>query len=198
MTGGRQREFDEQEALESAMQVFWKKGFAGASLTDLTVSMGINKPSLYATFGNKEQLFIKATEHYIKTIATPHGEYLYDNQVLKVRLKNYMLSVVRAQCSPDRPKGCFVSLCITESEGGIFPPEAAKHVANLREFTERYLIDFFEGEIKLGNLPPTEDAVARGRFITAVLNGTAVMARGGRSIDELEPVIDASLSVIGA
>ena len=61
MAGGRQRSFDKQQALENAMRVFWQKGFIGASLMDLTESMGINKPSMYAAFGNKEQLFIQAT-----------------------------------------------------------------------------------------------------------------------------------------
>ena len=61
MSGGRKIAFDKQHALAAAMHVFWKKGFSGASLADLTTAMGINKPSLYAAFGNKESLFI---QHY--------------------------------------------------------------------------------------------------------------------------------------
>ena len=60
MTSGRKREFDAEIALEAAMQVFWQKGYTGASLTDLIDSMGINKPSMYRAFGNKEALFVKA------------------------------------------------------------------------------------------------------------------------------------------
>ena len=61
---GRPREFDPDEALESALQVFWEKGYEGASLTELTGAMGITKPSMYAAFGNKEQLFRRAVERY--------------------------------------------------------------------------------------------------------------------------------------
>lgn len=61
---GRPREFDPDLALQKALEVFWKKGYEGASLPDLTEAMGINKPSIYATFGNKEQLFLKAIELY--------------------------------------------------------------------------------------------------------------------------------------
>ena len=59
---GRPRAFDSEKALEKALEVFWRKGYDGTSLADLTEAMGINKPSLYSAFGNKEQLFIKAIE----------------------------------------------------------------------------------------------------------------------------------------
>jgi AcrR family transcriptional regulator len=64
MTAGRRRSFDEAQALETAMRVFWRRGYQGTSLSDLTAALGINKPSLYAAFGNKEQLFARALAHY--------------------------------------------------------------------------------------------------------------------------------------
>ena len=76
MVSGRKREFDEQVALTAAMEVFWQKGYSATSLSDLTGRMGINKPSLYSAFGNKESLFIKATELYINTRMKPHLEIL--------------------------------------------------------------------------------------------------------------------------
>ena len=65
MPAGRPREFDIDQALDQALQVFWRKGFDGASLPDLTRAMGINRPSLYAAFGNKEALFRKAIDRYV-------------------------------------------------------------------------------------------------------------------------------------
>src|SRR5450755_342863 len=64
VTTGRPREFDIEEALDRALRVFWRKGYEGASLPDLTAAMGINRPSLYAAFGNKEELFRKALDRY--------------------------------------------------------------------------------------------------------------------------------------
>src|SRR5688500_18771243 len=61
---GRPRAFDENKALDAALDVFWRKGYEGASLSDLTDTMGINRPSLYAAFGNKEALFRKVLERY--------------------------------------------------------------------------------------------------------------------------------------
>jgi AcrR family transcriptional regulator len=64
---GRPREFDTDEALDKAMMVFWQQGFEGASLSDLTEAMGISRPSLYAAFGNKEELFRRALGRYVET-----------------------------------------------------------------------------------------------------------------------------------
>jgi AcrR family transcriptional regulator len=99
MVGGRKKIFDEHVALEAAMDVFWEKGYLGASLADLTHRMGINKPSMYSTFGNKEALFIKATHLYCKSKIQSFTDILSDIKVpLKQRLKAYLKSVVSVQC----------------------------------------------------------------------------------------------------
>ncbi|MEF1229059.1 TetR/AcrR family transcriptional regulator, partial [Vibrio fortis] len=72
-TAGRPRSFDQEKALEEALKVFWEQGFEGTSLSDLTKAMGINKPSMYSAFGNKEQLFLKAVEMY----KARESEYFY-------------------------------------------------------------------------------------------------------------------------
>ena len=64
MAGGRPRAFDVDEALDRALEVFWRQGYEGTALSDLTAAMGINRPSLYATFGNKEALFRKVLDRY--------------------------------------------------------------------------------------------------------------------------------------
>ncbi len=66
MPSGRPREFDIDQALDAALNVFWRKGYEGATLPDLTRAMGINRPSLYAAFGNKETLFRKSVERYVE------------------------------------------------------------------------------------------------------------------------------------
>ncbi|VAW47613.1 Transcriptional regulator, AcrR family, partial [hydrothermal vent metagenome] len=125
MAGGRQRSFDKQQALENAMRVFWQKGYIGASLMDLTESMGINKPSMYAAFGNKEQLFIQATQNYLENYASGHAIHLEHQEFrLVLRLKNYLMSAVASQCGKDGPKGCFLSVCVTEAASQDMPVNA--------------------------------------------------------------------------
>ena len=90
MGAGRQREFDKRVALDAAMKVFWANGYSGTSLSDLTDVMGINKPSLYAAFGNKEALFISALDHYTGEHGAPHNQELHkSNKNLRSRLRVY-------------------------------------------------------------------------------------------------------------
>ena len=194
MAGGRQREFCKLEALEKAMLVFWKKGFVGASLTDLTKSMGINKPSMYAAFGNKEQLFILSTEHYLENHASKHTKFLYlENMSLKKRLKAYLMSALASQCNETGPKGCYISLCVTESAGDGLPLDAYNTIEKTKDQAEELLTDFFTDEQNKNNLSNTTKPNELARYIVTVLHGLAAMARGNKSILELEPVVDLTL-----
>ena len=93
MAAGRHRGFDKEHALEKAMLVFWKNGYPGTSLTDLTTIMEINKSSLYAAFGNKEMLFNQALALYLTRHGLIHSEKLQvKGQSLHERVKNYLLS----------------------------------------------------------------------------------------------------------
>ncbi|GEA12166.1 TetR/AcrR family transcriptional regulator [Alteromonas sp. KUL49] len=196
MAGGRQREFSQQKALESAMQVFWKKGFVGASLTDLTTSMGINKPSMYSAFGNKEQLFVKATQYYIDRYASPPFDLLSGDEPIKQRVARYLRSVISSQCHSDKPKGCYISLCVAESEGEQFPESAAEIVEQANHFGENALTDFFRTEQSSGNLAAGTSAEKLGRYFIAFLHGTSSLARGGRSEDELLALVNIAVEAI--
>jgi len=106
--------------------------------------MQINKPSMYSTFGNKEQLFIQAVEHYLTHYIETLGEPLTTDEPIKVRLKNYLLSVITQQCDGNTPKGCFISLCVAEYEGEAFPEQSAQLVEKLAVFAEAFLEAFFK------------------------------------------------------
>ena len=188
---GRQRAFDKQQALDEAMQVFWKKGYVGSSLSDLTSSMGINKPSMYAAFGNKEQLFVQATEHYLEQYAKKYVALLHaEDAPLKQRIKNYMAAALESQCDKSNPKGCYISLCVSESGSEDLPEVAAETIDKAWSYSQEYLADFFDNEKKLGKLASTADSVELALFVITVLHGTAAMARGGKTYNELFPLID--------
>lgn len=194
MAGGRQREFDKQEVLDRAMRIFWQKGFSGASLADLTRSMEINKPSLYATFGNKEQLFIEATEHYIDNYAKQHFVHLSEEKVpLKKRLKNYLMSIVSTQCDSSNPKGCYISLCVSESASDSIPINALESIEKARDFAENYLSDFFAAEVTKENLALPVNPANLALYFVCVLHGTAALARGGKTCSDLASIIDNAL-----
>ena len=197
MAGGRQREFNKEEALKEAMHVFWKKGYVGASLADLTCGMGINKPSMYAAFGNKEQLFIQATEYYLNYHASVHFEHLQAPDLsLQDRLKGFMLSTVAGQCDLNSPKGCYISLCVSEAASESIPGAAEEAIAKAKNSSEMQLTEFFAEEQQKGHLSADTDCTHLALLIMTVLHGTAALARGGKTLQELQPLIDSVLTIV--
>lgn len=195
MAGGRKIEFDKAQALEAAMQVFWKKGFLGASLADLTEGMGINKPSLYAAFGNKESLFVQATAHYLETHAQPKLEYLYADDIpLRERLSNYLLAIVSGQCEKKNPKGCYISLCIAESAGDCMPEKAQQTITAAANQSLQVLTAFFQTDAESIAQGLDREAADNALFLVTLLHGTAAMSRAGKSRKALSSVIEHALT----
>ncbi|MCK8067690.1 TetR/AcrR family transcriptional regulator [Cobetia sp. 1CM21F] len=198
MASGRRREFDEDIALRNAMEVFWLKGYAGASLSDLTQSMGINKTSMYSAFGNKSALFVKATKHYIETEMLSHLKILQEAGVpLKKRLKNYMLSVVSMQCASEQPKGCFLVLCQSEIVTGGIPEDAAELLKKEDEMATQMFTNLFSRDPEAISLGLDKHAQTNALTIYTILKGTASMARSGVPASELHQVVDNALRGIG-
>ena len=107
MSGGRPREFCTEKALDQALDVFWRKGYEGASLTDLTEAMRITRPSLYAAYGNKEALFRKALDRYAEKNACSFTAAL-DMHPARSALEALLLSIADSQTDPSHPSGCLM------------------------------------------------------------------------------------------
>ena len=198
MAVGRKLEFDKDVALEAAMQTFWKKGYVGTSLSDLTSAMGINKPSMYSAFGNKEQLFIQSTDHYLESVAKKHSRFLYEEgKTVRERLALYMESVIRGQCEQDKPKGCYISLCVTESEGEELPGAAEHKIKEVSVFGKEELESFFKTDEDAIKHELHIEASNNAIFVMSVLNGTSSLARGGSQYSDLEPLITRTLDGLG-
>ncbi|GAB3002845.1 TetR/AcrR family transcriptional regulator [Psychrosphaera aestuarii] len=191
MTSGRKKSFSELEALEAAMHVFWSKGYVGASLSALTESMGINKPSMYSTFGNKEALFVKSTSYYVEQKMKPHLRFLYEPNIdLIQRLKNYLYSIVAMQCESNHPKGCYLVLCQSELAGGDIPESAAQQLRELDALPQNVLIDLLTTDAQSIKRGLDKNANNIALTLYTVLKGTASMARSGATLAELSCVVD--------
>ncbi|XPF94365.1 TetR/AcrR family transcriptional regulator [Colwellia sp. RE-S-Sl-9] len=198
MTSGRKKSFDEKTALNAAMDVFWQKGYVGASLTDLTTRMGINKPSMYSAFGNKETLFVKATQCYIDTKIQPHIKFLFEEGItLKQRLKNHMMSIVSMQCASEQSKGCYLALCQSELISGDIPEQAKELLKKADVMPSQLYTDLFNNDVEAINLGLNKNAQANGVSIYTILKGTASMARSGIEQSQLEYSIDSMIAGIG-
>jgi AcrR family transcriptional regulator len=187
---GRARAFDADEALDRAMRVFWTKGYEGASLSDLTEAMGINRPSLYSAYGNKQELFRKALERY------GEGPASYDREALaKATAREVAEGLLRGaadvQTDPDTPAGCLATLgttyCADDSSpaGNILIASRLAGHAAVRERLERARAE--------GDLPADADPKALTHYIGTVVCGMAVLAASGATREELERVIELTM-----
>jgi len=191
MVSGRQAQFDKQAALEKAMLVFWEKGFVGASLTDLTTAMGINKPSMYSAYGNKEALFIQAVDNYISHYASKLTDALNTpDKPVKEVLRDYLNIALNMQCSPDTPPGCFISVAATETAGAELPQKAHDKIVDVYAQPEKVLTMFFEAQRQSGKINSSKPAKQLALFVITFLHGLASMARNNVEQSQLEVVID--------
>ncbi len=199
MAAGRKCAFCKEQALDAAMKVFWQKGFLGASLSELTDAMGINKPSLYAAFGNKEQLFVEATDHFVQQHGSQTCQHLVSAEsAVKVRMKAYLSAVADMQNQTDLPPGCFVVLAIGESAGGTLPTDALSAVKKASQATSSMLQEFFQQEIAASKLSPDKSAEIYTRYTMTVIQGMASMARSGMPREKMDEVIDLALHIFEA
>src|SRR5438067_11611084 len=105
MPSGRTRQFDVDEALDRALEVFWARGYEGASLPELTGAMGINRPSMYAAFGNKQSLFCKALHRYNERYRAYLKEALGARTAREVA-RRILYGAINLQTDPGSPRGC--------------------------------------------------------------------------------------------
>ncbi|MBV2129005.1 TetR/AcrR family transcriptional regulator [Arsukibacterium indicum] len=182
---GRPRAFDVDTALEKALDVFWRKGYDGTSLSDLTEAMGINKPSLYAAFGNKEQLFLKAIELYESRPCAFFLQALEKPTAYQVA-EHMLYGAAMNMADQAHPQGCVVV------QGALSCSEAAATVKeallNRRVEGEQKLRARFEQAKLDGDLPATADAETLARYLGTVLQGMAIQANNGATSEQLRQV----------
>lgn len=194
MAVGRKRIFDKDLALERAMHVFWRNGFSGTSLSDLTKAMSINKPSLYAAFGNKEQLYASALKTYARLYGQPHFDKLIEKGgSLQSRLSKYLLSVVDMVANPDLPGGCFVAAATFEAGSDCLPAQGMQTVREINAQTLATFEAFFESEREKGNLVETCSPKILARYFLALQFGLATYARNVAEEGDLSDIVSEAM-----
>jgi AcrR family transcriptional regulator len=186
---GRPRAFDAEEALDRALDVFWSKGYEGASLTDLTDAMGINRPSLYAAFGNKEALFHRVLDRYVEVTGDLMNDALSKPSV---RAGMEYLLLGAAQVPSDGPaRGCLLvkgALACSEASSNI-----QQELSRRRAAREASLRARFERAQLEGDLPGDASPADLAGYISVLLQGLSVQAAGGASGEELQRVVEVAL-----
>lgn len=182
---GRPCSFDREQALDAAMKVFWRHGYEGASLSDLTEAMGINKPSLYAAFGDKESLFRQALDRYEKVAGAPARAALAAPTAREMAEK-LLQSAVENTTSPHNPHGC---LMVTGALAGAKESEGIQHeLATRRNDSEQAIRRRLKRAQAEGDLSPETSPADLARYLVTVIRGLGVQAAGGATRAELRRV----------
>lgn len=184
---GRPRAFDVDEALERAMRVFWRKGYASTSLEDLTEAMGINKPSLYAAFGDKEALFRRALERYAEGPTSYLREALVQPTSREV-VAHMLRGAVLVGTDPANPQGCMWvrgSLTSGDSDAPL-----ARELAAAARAGHAVLQRRLQEAIDTGDLPDDANAADLAHYVTTVSQGLSVRAAAGTARRDLLRVVD--------
>jgi AcrR family transcriptional regulator len=190
MPGGRPRGFDPDVALDRALEIFWRQGYEGTALSDLTAAMGINKPSLYAAFGNKEELFAAVVGRYVSGPGAYAGQALEQPRA-RDAIERLVYGAVDLTTRPQTP-GCLVVACVQACGPDAEP--ARRHAVACRKAGETALRRRLERARDEGDLAGDPADVAR--FVMTVTDGIAVQAAGGTSREELLRAADMALRAL--
>jgi AcrR family transcriptional regulator len=190
MRSGRPRQFDPDAALDRAMAVFWRRGYEGATLDELTEAMGINRPSLYAAFGDKEHLFRRALDRYVQG---PAG-YLRDaltRPTGRGAAEALLTGAVDLVTDPRHPGGCLVVQAALAC--GAAAESMHRELAAVRANALRLVRERLERARREGDLAEGVDCADLARYLMTVVHGLAVQAAGGATRQQLRRVADLAL-----
>ncbi|WP_173516111.1 TetR/AcrR family transcriptional regulator [Ensifer sesbaniae] len=191
---GRPRAFDREVALAAAGETFWRLGYEGASIADLTAAMGITPQSLYAAFTSKADLYREALDQYRKEEGAAAGRNLASEGHVVEVIGKMLRASAHEFTRPGRPKGCMISTavltCAVENQA------IARHVRALRSETLALLEHRFRQGVVDGELRGDTDVAGLARFVGAILQGMTVQAQDGASEAELLPIAELAIAEV--
>lgn len=188
---GRPRSFDRDEALSRALTVFWTRGYADASMADLTSAMGINSPSLYAAFGSKERLFREAVRLYTEREGATLWASMKEAATARAAIEGLLLATAEANGQCDRPKGCL--LVLSGAHPDALPPGICGEMATIRKDSFATMEARLRDGQAAGEIAPDADPAAIAAFYTTVQQGMTFRAREGAPPDELRATARAAM-----
>lgn len=190
----RHKEFDRDEALQKAMEVFWARGYEAASIQDLVEHTGVNRQSLYDTFGDKHALFLQALDRYHEVESRKLFELLERPGSVKKALRQLFTGVVEgALCDRER-RGCFMNNAMSELAGRC-EATAEKTCRNMEAIEEAFYRALLRGK-KEGELTGVQEPRAMARYLYSSFQGLALMAKAKRDRKSLEDIVRITLSVL--
>lgn len=190
----RPKEFNPDEAIEKAMQVFWHKGYEATSMEDLLTAMDLNRGSLYDTFGDKRALFLKAMDRYCSGFVGPKFSLLDQPGPALPTLRRFVQRMIESALADPQRRGCLITNTVME----LAPHE--KGIAGKLNQALKMGEDAFFGLLarakKQGELSLDKDPRALARFLTTMMQGTIVMIKAGAPADVVQQTAETALSTL--
>ncbi|WP_408588935.1 TetR/AcrR family transcriptional regulator, partial [Novosphingobium sp.] len=187
---GRPRQFCADTALAAALQVFWKRGYEGASMAELTDAMGITKPSLYACFGNKEALFRKALDLYERD-KLAYVQTALEAPTAKAVAERFLHGALSLQSGGDDPRGCMGVISAVACVN--FADSIREDVMARRASSDRAIVERFHRAKAEGDIPDGVAPEALSSYLSAVMQGLSVQAASGAPKEQLEQLVETTL-----
>jgi AcrR family transcriptional regulator len=172
---GRPRSFDRGRALERAMHLFWRKGYEATSVSDLTRAMGINPPSLYAAFGDKERLYLEALGRYQQRRVESMAKWFDEEPTAMAAVRRLLTEAARELARAGAPRGSMLVFSAMQCSSDTLQAELAERRASMRTIIKARI----DRGLREGELPQGTDTDALVDFYSAVFQGMSLQARAG-------------------
>ena len=193
---GRPRQFDEDTVLLAAENVFWRKGYDDTSLDDLATAMGMNRPSIYRAFGDKEALYLAVLNKYCGKMEAAFDQTMSAKKTLDKRLLDFLTAALKIYTEGDLPKGCMaMGTAITAATGH---PEIRDLLLEVIHNLEEKLVRQFDVAIASGELPAGKDALDCAVMTQALLHSLSLRARSGEPPVRLRKMIESGIGMIAS
>lgn len=188
----RSKEFNEEETLDKAMEIFWKQGYEKTSIQDLVGQMGIHRRSLYDTFGDKHSLFVQTLERYESLIAAQIRKQITEEMTTVESIRKiFELAIYSDNASP---KGCL--MVNTAVELSLLDNEVSQRIQSAFKQTENLIADLLIRGQARGEVARSFDIGELARYIHNALIGVRVLVKMTANPKEFESTIDMTLSIL--
>jgi AcrR family transcriptional regulator len=190
---GRPRSFDADSALDAAVLLFWEKGYDGTSLTDLTAAMGINRPSLYATYGNKRDLFIQAIDRYAATHGKRAFSALQDEPDNRTAVQRFFDASIDCALADGTPRGCLINTVATDAAEN--DPDLRTKLSHMFGQTDTAIAQQMAAN-QASDEPNDHEPEELARMAHSVSHSIMTRARAGASRQQLTEIADSFMAVL--
>ena len=186
---GRPRSFDRERALERAMRLFWLQGYEATSVSDLTRAMGINPPSLYAAFGDKERLYLEAIGRYQRRRVESMARWFEEEPTAQAAVRRLLTEAACEPARPGAPRGSMLVFSAMQYASEALQAKLAERRASMRALLKRRI----DRGVRESELPRGTDSGSLTDFYSAVFQGMSIQAHGGATRKSLLAIAETAM-----